>query len=61
MSMCLTLGVPLLDSTTETKIVLSYQFTAGELVWSARSSMYLQITLVFLTALYMNLIYLSFN
>ena len=57
--MCLTLGVTILSSTTETKLVLSSQCTVGAPVWSAKSSMYLRITLVFLTALYMHLIYPS--
>ena len=54
--MCLTLGVTLLASTIEIKLVLSYECTVGLLVWSAKASMYLRINLVFLTALYMYLI-----
>ena len=53
--MCLTLGVIILDSTTEMKLVLSYQCTVGSLVWSARDSMYLRITLVLLTDSYIHL------
>ena len=57
--MCLTLGVTLLASTTEIQLVLSYQFTIGAPVWSAKSYLYLRITFDFFTALYMHLIYLS--
>ena len=57
--MCLILGVTLLASTIEIKLVLSSQFTVGAPVWSAKYSMYLRITLVLLTALYMHLISLS--
>ena len=57
--MCLTIGVTLLASTTEIQLVLSSQFTVGAPVWSAKASMYLRITLVLLTALYMHLISLS--
>ena len=55
MSTCLTLGVTLLASTTEIKLVLSYQFTAGAPVWSAKASVYLLIALVLLTELYIYL------
>ena len=54
--MCLTLGVTLLASTTEIQLLSSPQYTVGAPVWSAKASMYLRITLVFLTALYMHLI-----
>ena len=54
--MCLTLEVTIFASTTKTQLVLSYQFTVGAPVWSARTSMYLQLTLVFFTAFYMHLI-----
>ena len=56
-SVCLTLGVTILDSTTEIKIVLYYQCTVVVPVWSDKASVYLHITLVLLTALYMHLIY----
>ena len=61
MSMCLTLGVTLLDSTTEIQLVLSYHFTVGAPVWSAKAYMYLQIALCFLTYLYIHLIYPSMD
>ena len=51
--MCLTLGVTLLASTIEIQLVLSSQCTVGAHVWSTKASMYLRITLVFLTDLYM--------
>ena len=54
--MCLTLEVTILASTTEIQPVLSTQCTVGATVWSAKYSVYLQITLVFLTSLYMHLI-----
>ena len=54
--MCLTLGVTLLASTIEIRLVLSYQCTVGATFFISKASMYLQITLVFLTALYMHLI-----
>ena len=54
--MCLTLGVTRLASTTEIQLVLSSQFNVCASVWSDKASMYLQITLVFFTALYIHLI-----
>ena len=57
--MCLTLGVTLLASTKEIKLVLSSQCSVGAPVWSAIAYMYLQKNLVILTALYMNRIYPS--
>ena len=57
--MCLTLGVTLLASITEIHIVLSYQCTVKAPVWSDQAIMYIQITLFFLTALYMHIIYPS--
>ena len=54
--MCLTLGVIILDSTTEIQLVLYYQCTVGAPVCSAKASMYLWINLVLFIALYMNLI-----
>ena len=57
--MCLTLGLTILASTTEIKRELSSQCTVGAPVWSAKSSMYLRITLVLLTALYMHIVYIS--
>ena len=56
MSFFLTLGLTILASKTEMQIVLSYKCTVGTPLWSARASMYLCITLVFLTALYMHII-----
>ena len=55
--MCLTLGVTILASKIEIQLVLSYQCNVGESVWSAKVSMYLRITLVLLTDLYMHIIY----
>ena len=54
MSLCLTLGVTLLDSTTEIQLVLSSQCTDGAPVWIDIAYMYLQISLFILTALYMH-------
>ena len=54
--MCLTPGVTILASTTERQLVLSYQWTVGAPVWSAKASIYLWITLVLFTAVYMHLI-----
>ena len=54
--MCLTLGVTILASTTKIHLVLSYQCTEGEHVYSAKASMYLLITLVFFTSFYMHLV-----
>ena len=54
--MCLTLGVTILASTIEIQLVLSLQCTLGSPVWSAKASIYLRITLVLLTSLYMHLI-----
>ena len=54
--MCLTTGVTILSSTIELELVLSSQCTVAVTVWSSKDSMYLQIDLVFLTALYMHLI-----
>ena len=54
--MCLTLGVNILVLTTEIQFVLSYQCTFGTLVWRAKASMHLLITLVLCTYLYMYLI-----
>ena len=57
--MCITLGVAILSSTTEIQLVLSSQCTVCAPVWSDKSSMYLRITFILLTVLYMNLIYPS--
>ena len=57
--MCLTLCVTILASTTEIKLVLYSQCTVVAPVWSAKASIYLQINLVFLTALYIHIIYPS--
>ena len=54
-----TIGVTLLCSTTEIQLVLSSQCSVGEPVWSAKASIYLEITLVLLRALYMYLIFPS--
>ena len=56
MSMCLALGVTILASTTEIKLVLSSQCTVGEPVWNDRASMYLQITLVLFKTLIMHIV-----
>ena len=53
--MCLTLGLTFLASTTAIQLVLSSQCTVGAPVCSAEASMYLRITLVLLTSLYMHL------
>ena len=55
-SMCLTLGVTILDSTTDIKLVLYSQCNVVVPMWSDKASIYLRITLFFLTALYMHLI-----
>ena len=57
--MCLTPGVTILDSTKDIQIVLYSQCTVVAPVWSDTTSMYLRITLVLLTYLYMHLIYLA--
>ena len=57
--MCLSLGVTILASTTEINIVLSSKCTVGAPVKSAKAYMYLRISLVLLTALYMHIIYPS--
>ena len=54
--MWLTLSVTILASTTEIKIVFYYQCTVGATVWSAKASIYLQITLVLLTVLHIHII-----
>ena len=54
-SICLTVEVTILASTTNIKLVLSSQCTVGAPVYSAKAYMYLRITLVFLTTLYMHL------
>ena len=56
MSMCLTLVVTILASTTEIKLVLSSQCTVCAPLWISKASMYLRKTLVLLTAFYMYLI-----
>ena len=58
-TLCLTLGVTILASTKDIKLVLSSHFTVGAPVWIDKASMYLRITLFFLTALYMHTIYPS--
>ena len=59
--MCLTLGVTLLASTTDIQLVLYSKCTIGASVWSDNYPMYLRITFVLLTYLYMHLIYPSVN
>ena len=54
--MCLTIVVTILASTTEIKLVLSYQCTFVAPVWIAKAYMYLRVNLFFLAALYMHLI-----
>ena len=54
--MCLTLEVNLLSSTTDIQLVLSSQCNVSAPVWNYKASMYLWITLVLLTSLYMHLI-----
>ena len=49
--MCLTIGVTILASTTEIQMVMSSQCTVGVSLWSAKASMYIRISLVFLIAL----------
>ena len=56
MSMCLTLGVTILASTTEIQLVLSSQCTVYAPVRSDKAYMYICIALVFLKDLYMHLI-----
>ena len=57
--MSLNLVVTILASTIEIQLLLSSQCTVGAPVWIARDFMYLRITFVFLTALYVHLIYPS--
>ena len=57
--MCLTLGVTILASTKEIQLVVSSQCNVGAPVRIAKDYIYLRITLVFLTYLYMHLIYPS--
>ena len=47
MSMCLTLGVTILYSTTEIQLVLSSQCYVGAPVWGDKASMYLGINLIY--------------
>ena len=56
LSICLTLGVTILDSTTEMQLVLSSLCNVGAPVWSAKYSMWRQIALGIFTDLYMPLI-----
>ena len=49
--MLLTLGVTILYLTTDIQIVLSSQCTLGVTLWSAKASMYVQITLFLFTNL----------
>ena len=49
--MCLTLGVNLSNLIMVIKLVLYSQYISGALVCSAKSYVYLQVALVFLTAL----------
>ena len=59
MSIRLTIGVTTLASTSEIQLVLYYQCTVGEPVCIDKASMYIRTALVFLTALYMHIIYPS--
>ena len=54
--MYLTLGVTSLDSTIDIELVLYSQCTVGAPVWRSKASMYHQISLALLAALYTNLI-----
>ena len=54
--MCLTIQLILFASTTEIQLLLSSQFTVGAPVCIAKYSMYLRITSIFFTVLYMYLI-----
>ena len=53
--MCLTLGITISDSTTEIQLLLYSNFTIDAPVCSAKAYMYLRITLVLLTSLYMHI------
>ena len=55
MSMYLTAGVTILASRTEMQRVLSFQYTVGSPVCSARAYMYIWITLLLLESSYMHL------
>ena len=55
-SICLTIGVTILASITEIQLALYSRCTVSAPVWITGASVYLHITLVFLTALYMHLI-----
>ena len=59
MPMCLTLGVTILDSTTDILRVLYLQYTVGAPVLIAKASMYFNIGVVLLIAFCMHLIYSS--
>ena len=52
MSICLTLGITVLDSTIEIQLVFPTQCTVGAPLLSAKASTYLRIALVFLKTLY---------
>ena len=54
-----TLRVTILASTTEILLVLYSRFTVGTPVYSSKAYMYIRISLVFLKALYMHLIFPS--
>ena len=54
--MRLTLGVTILAPKTEIQLVLYSQCTVSAPVWGAKASMYLRMTLVLFTDLYMHLI-----
>ena len=54
--MRLTLRVTLLTSITEIQLMLSSYYTLGSPVWGDKASMYIWITLFFLTALYIHII-----
>ena len=57
--MCLTIGITILYSTTETQLVSYSQCTVDAPVWSYKASIYVLIDLFFLTDLHMHLTYPS--
>ena len=57
MELFLYIVATILASIKQIQLMLSSQYTVGAPVWSAKDSMYIRITLFFLTALYMHIIY----
>ena len=57
-SVCLTPGVTILASTTEIKLFLSYKYNVVAPLWSANASINCRTALVFLTDLYMHIIFI---